>query len=221
MGWWQSGDDLLGDEPLDLTEEYLAAVARAYEEEAGRKPTVEELLACLTRVLGDRADEVVQGLEDSHLSALVAKRKPRPRKESLSPGDVFVLPLGDGTKAYGRLSPQHGFAEFFRLRAGRSVSRREVRSAETLRFPFLIDLTPLQTRRWRIVGNIPYRPGEFAVQRFRVGSQVTDGEHLRDGFIEVSSSMREGGSEELSGLPKLSIANEEYVVAVLKKALAS
>jgi hypothetical protein len=51
MGWWEAGDGLIGDEPLDAIGDTLHDVIAMYNEAHGRPPTQEEWAALLNTAL--------------------------------------------------------------------------------------------------------------------------------------------------------------------------
>src|SRR5262245_32875389 len=110
MGWWKLDDGrVVGDGPLDLAEEFLSDVSREYLNDQRRKPTLEEILASLAAVLRNRADEFTEDSADVVIEDLLAKTRKRPKKQQIQVGDVFAVPLGDGSLGFGRVTPQVSF----------------------------------------------------------------------------------------------------------------
>lgn len=216
MGWWQDGDKVLGDGPLDSAEEFLRAVAAEYVEDQGRRPTLDELLTIISRVLGRGTAEFVDDGENIQVIGVMAETKRQSGKRSIAAGDVFAVPLGDGRIAFGRLTPQLSFVEFFDAVAEEGDQSEKWRSAPLVRFPFLIDVKPIEKGRWKIVGRVPYEGDPFVLQQFIVGGQVTRGEEPVDGFIDVSAQLRPWSASD-KDLPKMSMANEAYLIEILRR----
>lgn len=219
MGWWNDSEGVvIGDGPLDRAEEFLRAVAADYSEDLGRQPTLAEVLRVLELTLEHCPDVIAEG--EHVLARLTARTKARPKKQPLRPGDIFAIPLGEGIHGFGRLTPQHGFAEFLRLKSRETPSKAKIREASTFRLPFLIDLEPLQTRRWKIVGHVPYEAGSFEVQPFVLGSQVAIGTKQEDGFMRVASQLRPATLDDAKRLPPMAITNEQNLIERVSERLA-
>lgn len=220
MGWWKAEREIeLGDGPLDLADEFLGRLAQEYVDDLGRKPRLAEVLRTLEAILERRADEFVQDGEEFLVSEISAKMKRRPKKQPLRVGDIFAVPLSGGMFAFGHLTPQRSFGEFFRLKSKKAPSAESLRSVERIRLPFLIDLEPLEAWRWKVVGHLPYDRAAFVPQHFLVGGQATCGDEEQKGFVDVSSRLRPATAADSQHLPKMSIANEAYLVADLEARL--
>ena len=103
MGWWESDAGLtLGDGPLDELHRSLREVAASYRTALERPPTVAELEQLLTLVLGSLAPDHVGGLEEKSVTGVAVRTKKAPRKHRWDVGDVFAIPLPDGSYGFGR-----------------------------------------------------------------------------------------------------------------------
>lgn len=219
MGWWKSNEHLIGDGPLDHVEELMARLVAEYLEDHGRKPRIGELLECIGAVLRGRADEFTSDTDTLEVLAIVAKTRRRSSSRRLRPGDIFRVPLSDGTQVFGRLTPQAGFAEFFRYRRGETPPLGKLLGLERVRFPCLIDAEPIQRRRWKVIGHVPWREGEFRPQPFLVGDKVTCAEGPLEVFTDASSRLRPAAPDEWKSLPKLAIWNEAGAVEALERGI--
>jgi hypothetical protein len=72
MGWWESGEDILGDGPADTVGEILDEMAGQNEREKGRKPTLQELLDALATALSRRPPAFLCDAPTSGTVALTA-----------------------------------------------------------------------------------------------------------------------------------------------------
>lgn len=205
MGWWSTKDGLVGDGVLDAAEDYLRSVADEYSAELGRRPALAEVLAPLAAVLRHRADCFVSDCDDKLILGLASRVKARPRKQPVSPGDIFEICLADSTLAYGRVTPQRGYFEFFKVRASRSLSVGQLRGSPTLRLPLTVGDEALEEWRWRVVGHLPYEAGEFEARPFRIGGYVACGKGDEGSFFDISSELRVASVEEATSLPLYSV----------------
>lgn len=219
MGWWDTEDGLeLGDGPLDLAEEFLSQLAQEYIEDRDRKPKLKEILRTIELVLEQGAEEYFEEGEHVLLSGLSVKTKPRPKKQKFQIGDIFTVPLDDHL-ALGYLTPQNGLAEFFHIKSKKVPSMDRLRGVERTRPPFLIDLSPLEKWKWKVIGNLPFDLEGFVPQQFIIGGQVTCGTDTDRGFLLVSSQLRLATDSEREVFPKMRLVNEAYLVQYLDKLL--
>jgi hypothetical protein len=216
VGWWETDKGLVGDGPLDDVEDCLARVTEQYVEEHGRKPTLDELAACICAVVGERVDEFTS--EDGiDVVALVPKTKRRPARRTLRPGDLFVVPLTDGTRVVGRLAPQYGAAEFF-ARRWRRTPRVGLLAQETrVQLESFVPMDAIERGHWKLIGHLPWAAGEYTFRPYLVGSKITSAEGPPDVFTDCSASLRSPVGDEWRGLPKLGIYNEAGVVDALER----
>lgn len=220
MGWWQAEKDVLvGDEPLDAVEECLDRVAQEYQREHGRKPTLKEILRCLTLVLRNRADELLDEPPGTVVAEINARTK-RAKRREIYPGDVFSVQLRPGEYAFGRLTPQIGLVEFFEIKSPKLIRASRLRNLKTFRFPALVMLDPLKEGRWRIFDHLPYEDSGFQIQPFRIAGQIECGNKIVDGFIDPSSQLRAAKASELEGVPEHRLWNAELVEKKLRERLA-
>ena len=104
MGWWETADGLtLGDGPLDELHRSLRDVAESYRNAVGRPPTVAELEHLLALVVDSLGEQEMDGLDGLSVSAVVMKTKKGKRRVAAAVGDVFAIPLPDGTFGFGRI----------------------------------------------------------------------------------------------------------------------
>ena len=82
MGWWNEiakGDKLaLGDEPIDLLSEAIAAFSRSYQEDVGRKPTLEEFRRTLLLPLGTDPGRYFADMESAVVGEVAFRLKKVP-----------------------------------------------------------------------------------------------------------------------------------------------
>lgn len=146
----------------------LAVVAGACEEELGRKPKLAELMATLGSVLYRDAEQYTSDCEERLVVEVKAKTKKRPRKQEPQVGDVFVIKLRRNDLAFGRVTPIDGWFEFFEQRR-RSVPRvSELKGDRRVYIDSRVFSHGFTDGTWRIVGNMPFKKGEWRPSRFKI-----------------------------------------------------
>jgi hypothetical protein len=218
MGWWKVDEKIeLGDGPLDIAGDLLGQIAQEYIDDLGRKPTLAEMVRILEEGLRNEAETCCEDGERLSFS-ITFKTKPRPKKQSIRVGDIFAVPLPNNMYGFGYVTPQDLFVEFFLLCSTKIPSLEYFRDAERFRPRFMISMDAVRSREWKIVRYLPFENADsYPLQQFLMGVKVTCGNQSSNGFIDVSSESRPATDEELLGLPKLSIANEKYVIEYLEK----
>ena len=216
MGWWETDEGLVGDGPLDDVEKCLARVAGHYADDHGRKPTLDELLACILAVLRERVDEFTSA-DGVDVTALVPRMERRPKRRTLRPGDLFMVPLTDGMHVVGRLAPQHGAAEFFACRWRRKPRVGQLVQQQRLELDAFVPMDAIERGRWKVVGHLPWAAGEFTFRPYLVGGSITCAEGPPDVFTDCSSKLRLPVGDEWRGLQKLGIYNEAGLIDALER----
>lgn len=106
MGWFESGKVagvILGDEPLDLTYDFLKQLSEAYQEGSERKPTLEEVRTLFEMVLKSAGEEHIADLGEREVTAVAFKTAKKPKSQTYKQGDVLAIPIEGGRFAFGRL----------------------------------------------------------------------------------------------------------------------
>lgn len=221
MGFWKTSDGLmLGDDPLDVAEEFLSVVAKQYTDAIGRKPSLKEVLNTLTSVIEHRADEFVDKGNTIIVSDIIAKTKKRPRKQAFQAGDVVAIPLGKYF-AFARVAPQPDYLEFYNLKSKRVLPATKLRGKQVIRVPYLPIDDAIKDGRWKVIGRIPYQDGEYKYFHYLVGGRITCNETLRDksGWVSVELRERDPTLEELNAVPEMQLRSPEAVVKDLCECL--
>jgi hypothetical protein len=145
-----------------LTEAFLDAT-RIYEQEAGRKPTLEEMEILVRLALEGREEDVFSGTEGATVSECKLKWKKKIRTAGPKPGDVYAVPLLDG-KVYGYVMIVRGtepadelYLELLRLFSKKALTAAELKKKEREAFlTVCADWTPILTRAWKKVCTLPF-----------------------------------------------------------------
>jgi hypothetical protein len=214
MAFWKTKNGLiLGDDPLDVAEEFLDTMAKQYVVSIGRKPRLKEVLSTLASVLERRAEEFVDDGDAIVVSDITAKTKKRPRNQTYRPGDVIAIPLAKHF-AFARVAPQHDYLEFYNLKSKAVLPTTKLRGKEVIRVPYLPIDDAIKDWQWKVVGHIPYENGEFKYFHYLVGGRITCNETFRDktGFVEVELRKRDATPEELTSVPQMQLYAPEDVL---------
>ncbi|MFS8066923.1 MAG: hypothetical protein ACMG6S_11180 [Byssovorax sp.] len=106
MGWFESGrvaGAILGDEPLDLTHDFLKQLSEVYQKGCERKPTLEEVRILFELVLHSSGEELLADLDEREVTAVIVKTAKKPKSQRYKQGDVLAIPIQGGRFAFGRL----------------------------------------------------------------------------------------------------------------------
>ncbi|HEX8611973.1 MAG TPA: Imm26 family immunity protein [Telluria sp.] len=181
MGWWNAPDNpevTVGDAVLDTVRHFLRDFSREYQEDLSRKPTLQELEYALNLAFKVNVDsDILDGFDELEIKQVTLKTAKRPKKQKVSPGDIFAYRLDDGRYGFGRIISDASigaFAEIFDHFAEQPVSDFS-KLDKWLVPPVPIDsYALLETRSkgdWRIVGHTSdFVPGpEYKSLRYVYG----------------------------------------------------
>jgi Immunity protein 26 len=166
MGWFESGKAagvILGDEPLDLTYDFLKQLAEVYQDGCERKPTLEEVRTTLEMVLINAGEEYVGDLAVREVTAVTIKTAKKRKSQPYKQGDVLAIPIEGGRFAFGRLmlvSKSRGMlVEVFREVSDRKQLSPSILASGRLFHPlrFLANLRAggdgIKSWRWTVVAS--------------------------------------------------------------------
>jgi hypothetical protein len=160
MGWWNeiaTGDKLvLGDEPIDLLSEAIAAFSRSYLEDVGRKPTLEEFRRTLLLPLGTDPGRYFADMEAAVVGEVAFRLKKVPQRQTVAVGDYFAVPL-DGRFWYGRLihdSSRHLVA-IYDVQTERLLTLPQLlaRKRKVVLNKHVFSIPVFTRGRWKIIGH--------------------------------------------------------------------
>ena len=175
MGWWETEDGLtLGDGPLDELHRSLREVSSSYTQAVERPPSIGELQVLLALVLDSLGPDQVSGLEERAVTAVAVRTKAGPRKHRYAAGDVFAVPLDDGTFGFGRVvnddrTKSEVVVEFFAHRSHAPLAAPDVVDAGRLgNVQKVYAGSSLENGRWPVLHRTPgYRAPDHDEIRFQ------------------------------------------------------
>jgi Immunity protein 26 len=202
MGWYQSKHDpdvMLGDEAFDLTYDYYNRLSELYKEKHNRSVTLEELRSLLQTSLRVAADAYLEDFDTTKVTDVTIKTQSKTRKQPHKPGDLFVIPLGDGYFAYGRIM-QPNTAMGLLVEVFSEVSRGvkdsiELIDSSRLFHPVYMFTTPFDKWEWQIVESDPDYVCEDCDELEFVMGDPTTGYRIVQG-----KKKRPATAEEIKGL---------------------
>ena len=166
MGWFESGKVpgvILGDEPLDLTHDFLKQLAEVYQEGCQRKPTLEEVRILFETVLKSAGEDHLADLAEREVTTVTIKTAKKPKSQPYKQGDILAIPIYGGRFAFGRLmmvsKPLGLLLEVFREVSDQKELRPSIISSGRLFHParFLTGLpdgrNALKSWRWSVVAS--------------------------------------------------------------------
>ena len=203
---------LIGDAGLDVAEEFLTALAQAYEEEQGRKPILEELLESLRSVLDTDPAAYISSADNIEVIALKAKTKALPKRQKLRPGSIFAIPLKNGYYGFGRMTPQFLTADIYQVKSKKKLSARILQTHPHVRYEPMISENGFRKGGWVVYDYLEYPYEGFEVTIYRAGNRIYCGHKIEDGFISTAGESRVAPSEEYEKIPPLAIDNLEMSI---------
>ena len=191
MGWWKErvgGNEVeLGDEPCDRIHHALAEVARCYQDDLDRKPTLEEFRILLVKSLAGDLGQFLVDMDKHEVRDVVFRRKKVPRRQVFAMGNYFAIPV-DGKFWYGRII--HGTAtvlvEIYAPESDRLLSVRELlaRKRKVVLNKHVFGGLCFTRGRWRIIGH-EKMPKDFKYPPTRFGMRAYGNYTIKRGNVET------------------------------------
>lgn len=211
MGWINISESdeeiIIGDEPLDIVSEMLFQISKEYQDDLGRKPTLNELASTIRIVLSASADEYLDGCDEIEIVDVKVSTKKRRRKQTYQDGDFFVIPLPDGKYAFGRiLDSNEGIYGFFDI-----ISNKVEPISKLKQIPYMFIIIcaddGITSWRWKIIGNMKLAEGEYVEPEFWVEDALDE----TKAQIYSKGQFRKATVEEAKHLEKFEIWPPELV----------
>lgn len=107
MGWWlvDSEENIeVGDVVFDELRHFLVCVSKCYEEDLGRKPTIEELQYLLSLGLSVNANsDILSNFDELRVQKILIKTEKRKKRVKPKIGDIFYFKIDADQYGFGRL----------------------------------------------------------------------------------------------------------------------
>lgn len=177
MGWWTSKQRnkelVLGDAPFDTIASALAEISQDYRNDLNRKPTLAELLHTIQIVLQAGSEDYILEGAQIKISSLRAITKQGKTAQPFSRGDFFTIPLSGRKFAFARIldsSKEMGLLlGVYDVTSEKNLTPAFLDKRPFQFTPFYASSSDLKTWKWKVIGNIEIRPGDFASPRFKEG----------------------------------------------------
>jgi hypothetical protein len=152
--------EVIGDEPFDEMADAIEKIASVYQDEIGRKPSVNELVTTFKKALATRIDDVTQEGEDHELVSIKFKLKKIPKRQKYQLGDILKGKLANGENVYARIFEIHpGMGPKIGVYDSKGLDPKNI--DEIVDKPLVVKIIPihrelLQDRsEWLVIDNRP------------------------------------------------------------------
>ncbi len=172
MGWWETEymntQLIIGDEPLDITNDMINKIVACYQNDLQRKPLLEEILAVTQFALKFHLEDYVSNGGDKELVEIRAKTKKKPKYQSYQEGDIFVVALEELRYGFGKvlktLSPKI-LVGFFDIYTDEILRPQKLKDCPYILKLFCSDLG-IKNWAWKIIGHTPVGIKEAQIPDF-------------------------------------------------------
>ena len=107
MGWWTAPENpeiTVGDAVLDVVRHFLHEFSSEFQEDLGRRPTLQELNYALNLAFKVNVDsDVVSGFDELEVKEVIIRTAKRKKRQKAMPGDIFAYKLDDDRYGFGRI----------------------------------------------------------------------------------------------------------------------
>ncbi|SEN51819.1 Imm26 family immunity protein [Lihuaxuella thermophila] len=177
MGFWEETTKennrlLIGDEPFDILIDAFQELSNVYLEDAGRKPTSEELGKLIALALDSMNFECLSDMEGFTLSECKIKKK-KVKKIKYKPGDLFAIPLNDGeVYGYGMVCTggkpmEDVYIEYYNIFTDNIISINQFkRLKKEVVFTLLSGVAGILDNEWKKIGSIPFDESKYQIPDF-------------------------------------------------------
>ena len=157
-----SDDAVIGDEAFDVVSECFRKVARLYERDWKRKPSLRELIGTVQAVLEPQLQDHTLDGDTAELVGLTFKTRKIPKRQKYSNGDVVKALAANGEPVYGRIFDPGPAVSDIGPFVGvyDSLGMNEADLDAIIRRPLIVKVFPihrelLQKRAWLVIGHRP------------------------------------------------------------------
>jgi hypothetical protein len=160
---------VIGDESFDLVSDCFRKVARLYQRDWQRKPSLRELVGTVQAVLEAQLQDHSSDGESAELASLTFKTRRIPKRQKCAKGDVLKAEAANGEPIYARLfeiNPQLGPFVGVYDSLGMPATDLDaiiVRPLVVKTFPIHREI--LEKRGWLVIGNRPLTLADLELPR--------------------------------------------------------
>jgi hypothetical protein len=217
MGWWNAPENselTVGDSVLDAVRHFLKEFSKEYQEDLSRKPTMQELEYALNLAFRVNLDDaILADFDELEVKQVTIKTAKRPKRQKVTPGDIFSFKLDDGRYCFGRVVSDVSIgvvAEIFDYFAEQPIFDYSMLGKWLIPPTTLDSFTLLENGKqgeWRIIGHTQdYVPGEeFKSIRFVYGNP----NDMK--AVDIYNNKTPISSQEAKKFPSYSPLNDTHV----------
>lgn len=172
MGWINISESdeeiIIGDETMDIVSEMLFQFSKEYQDDLGRKPTLNELASTIKIILDIEADKYLDGGGEIKIVDVKISTRKRRKKQAYQDGDFFAIPLPNGKYAFGRILDSANYTYgFYKI-----ISEKIEPISKLKQIPYLFIIIcaddGITSWRWKIIGHEKLVEGEYIEPNFWV-----------------------------------------------------
>jgi hypothetical protein len=164
-----SNTAVIGDEPFDLISDCFRKVARLYQRDWTRKPSLYELIGTVQSVLEAQLQDCTSDGESAELASLRFKTRKIPKRQKYVKGDVLKAEAANGEAIFARLfdidpwlGPMVGVYD--------SLGMSSTDLDAIIQKPLIVKIFPihrelLEKREWLVIGNRPLSKADAELPR--------------------------------------------------------
>jgi len=212
MGWWKdntSKDTILGDEPLDITHEFLQHFRDIYKQEFQRPPKIAELFKTIEIILKFQSDELFCDCELVDIKKIRLQTAKRKKRQSFKLGDYFGIPLNNNKIIFGRIlfRDEMGYLiELYKKLENTYISPEYINHVEKLIHPIYTISDAWKNWKWKILGGHEnFSIDNFEHPTFKLGNDDIGWQ------ISCGDLTRSASKEEVENLIELKVLLPEQI----------
>lgn len=171
--------EVIGDEAFDVMGDAIEQIARYYQRDFKRKPTINEIVTTFKQALETRIFEVSQEGQNHELVSVKYKLKKIPRRQEYRPGDILRGILVNGEYVFARVFEDiPALGPLIGVYDSRGMDPKQIE--KIISKPLIVKITPIlhmileDRSQWLVVGNMPLTEADRAKPR---GPVIISGEN--------------------------------------------
>ncbi len=163
-------DEVIGDEAFDEMGSAIEQIAKYYQRDLNRKPTINEIVTTFKKALETRIFEVSQEGQNHELVSVKYKLKKIPKRQGYKVGDILRGTLANGEYVFARVFEDHpALGPHIGVYDSRGMDSEK--ADEIISKPLIVKITPIHHEnledrsQWLVVGNKPLTEADFSKLR--------------------------------------------------------